>query len=788
MQARVYDPKLIEARWRAEWEKVSQNKELDSSEKTKKYILIEFPYPSGAGLHVGHVWGYTMGDVLARWSRMKGENVLFPMGWDAFGLPTENYAIKTGIHPKVATAQNVATFLEQMNRMGFSFDWTREVNTTDPSYYRWTQWMFLRLFKKGLAYKKMMPINWCPYCKTGLANEEVTSENIHERCGKKVERRMIDQWLLKITAYADRLVSDLATVDYTSDIVSQQTNWIGRSEGAYITFKVVDNVKESISVFTTRADTLPGVTFMVIAPEHPLVVSLTNQSQDNVVKEYIKNALSKSELERAQLQKEKTGVYTGSYVINPLNQEKIPVWVSDYVLLGYGTGAVMGVPAHDDRDNLFAKKYDLPVIEVANVGESAAHQIIEQLATTGQATRGVEYKLRDWIFSRQHYWGEPIPIIHCEACGMVPVPDDQLPVTLPEIKDFLPTEDGRSPLAKVEDWVTTTCPTCGAKAMRETDTMPNWAGSSWYFLRYIDPHNDTVFADRAKLDFMLPVDLYIGGAEHTTLHLLYSRFWHKFLYDEGLVPTLEPYAKRRNRGVLLGTDGKRMSKSVGNVINPNDEVDTVGADTLRMYELFMGPYQDTFPWNPSAEKGVYRFLERIFALQGTIISQDNATTDKFVRIKLNQTIEKVDRDLEAMKFNTAISAMMECINEIERRNNAISITDWADLIKILAPFAPFITEELWHELTHSDNKVFTSIHSHTWPKVDSSVVSEDEMVIPVQVNGKFRDTLTITDGDVREETVVARAMQLSRVATHLKGKKIKTVVYVPSRLINFVLE
>ncbi|PIZ45597.1 leucine--tRNA ligase [candidate division WWE3 bacterium CG_4_10_14_0_2_um_filter_41_14] len=787
MSENAYNSKKIEPKWREFWKKLPIYQADLSSDNEKEYILVEFPYPSGAGLHVGHVWGYTMGDVLARRARMKGKNVLFPMGWDAFGLPTENYAIKTGVHPAVATAQNVATFRQQMDRMGFSFDWSREINTTDPNYYKWTQWIFLKLFEKGLAYKSNMPINWCAFCKTGLANEEVTGENLHERCGKPVERRMIDQWLLKITAYADRLIDDLSTVDYTNDIVSQQTNWIGRSIGAYVTF-AIEGSSETVTVFTTRADTLPGVTFMVVSPEHPLLSTLTTDEQSENVRDYVKIAASKSELERSQLQKDKTGVFTGSYVINPLTGARVPLWVSDYVLASYGTGAVMGVPAYDERDAEFAEKYHIPVVEVEELGEHVSEEIVQKLAEKGSAKPGVEYKLRDWIFSRQHYWGEPIPIIHCETCGMVPVPIEQLPLELPEITDYQPTEDGRSPLAKVESWVNVVCPTCGKMAKRETDTMPNWAGSSWYFLRFVDPHNNSEFASREKLDHMMPVDLYIGGAEHTTLHLLYSRFWHKVLFDQGLVATAEPYAKRRNRGIILAPDGRKMSKSLGNVINPNDEVDVVGADTLRMYELFMGPYQDTFPWNPSAEKGVYRFLERVYAMQGKVLVNNLPDTRLSVRIKLNETIRKVGKDVENMKFNTAISALMECLNEIERTNGAIAKKDWQDFVKLLAPFAPFISEQLWFEMSEELGKPFISIHVQAWPSEDNTVEDKKDIVIPIQVNGKHRDTLIISDGDVRQETVESRAKEMGGVKKWLDGKAVSTVVYVPGRLINFVLQ
>jgi len=787
MHDHVYNPKEIEPRWRKFWESAGLYQSDAVSDKEKEYILVEFPYPSGAGLHVGHVWGYTMGDVIARRARMNGKNVLYPMGWDAFGLPTENYAIKTGIHPAIATAQNIETFKDQMERLGFSFDWTKEINTTDPSYYKWTQWIFLKLFEKGLAYKQEMPINWCPSCKTGLANEEVTSENTHERCGNVVERRMILQWLLKITEYADRLIDDLSTVDYTNDIVSQQVNWIGRSEGSYIKFTVSTDNDKYIEVFTTRADTLPGVTFVVLSPEHPLVADITTKENQEEVEKYCESAFLKSELERSQLQKEKTGVFTGGYVINPLNGEKVPVWVADYVLFHYGTGAVMGVPAHDERDMAFATLYDLPVVEVPDVGEDASKHIIGLLSVNGMAREGVEYKLRDWIFSRQHYWGEPIPIINCKKCGLVPVPEDQLPVTLPNITDFEPTIDGRSPLAKVTDWVNVTCPACGGPAERETDTMPNWAGSSWYFLRYVDPHNTDEFASRKKLDYMTPVDLYIGGAEHTTLHVLYSRFWHKVLFDLGYVSTAEPYSKRRNRGLILAPDGNKMSKSLGNVINPNDEVDAVGADTLRMYELFMGPYNETFPWNPSAEKGIYRFIERVYALTYIIVEKNSNITSLEIDQKIHKTIEKVSADLDSMKFNTAIAALMECVNVIERNPRDISISNWGSFIKLLAPFAPFAAEEMWSVLC-GKLEPYESIHAQSWPELDRNKLIEDTITIPIQVNGKLRDTINVSSGDITEETVVGLAKASTKIMGWIGGSQITKTVYVPGKMVNFVIQ
>jgi leucyl-tRNA synthetase len=782
-----YDPAAIEPKWTKKWQDMTIYQAENSSTKEKRYILNEFPYPSGAGLHVGHVWGYTMGDVISRFYRMKGHNVLFPMGWDAFGLPAENYAIKTGIHPKTSTEQNIKTFHEQLNRLGLSFDWSREVNTTDPRYYKWTQWIFLQLYKKGLAYKAEMPINWCPHCKTGLANEEVTADNTHERCGTKVTRRNLNQWLLKITAYADRLIEDLDTVDYSEDIKSQQINWIGRSEGARVRFAIQSH-PDQIEVFTTRIDTLPGVTFVVIAPEHPLVDQLTTKEHRTEVTAYVHESLEKSELERSQLQKEKTGVFTGSYAINPLTQEKTPIWIADYVLISYGTGAVMGVPSSDERDLAFAQQYNLPLKELGEIGETAAKKILSELKIKKLAEEVVEYKLRDWIFSRQHYWGEPIPILYCKKCGEVPVPESDLPVTLPEVNEFEPTDDGLSPLARVCKWMNTTCPSCGGSATRETDTMPNWAGSSWYFLRYTDPNNAKAFADRTNLDYFSPVDLYIGGAEHTNLHLLYSRFWHKFLFDEGLVPSAEPYLKRRNRGLFLGTDGRKMSKSFGNVINPDDEIKSVGADTLRMYELFVGPFNGTYPWNSDSEKGVYRFLQRVWELTQAVQEKNNPTIPA-VQTLLHQTIEKVGQDIEKLKFNTAVAAMMEFINTLNFNSPEISPTDWKKFILILAPFAPFLTEELWHTYYFADNPQIESIHLHSWPSFDPNLISPDTVTVPIQVNGKLRTTINVPTSIANNQAhLVEAAKQDEKLHPYLPDHQTIKIIFVPGKLLNFVIK
>ncbi|NTV30766.1 leucine--tRNA ligase [candidate division WWE3 bacterium] len=781
-----YKPLEIEQKWQQKWKDNIFSHAVDFSDKEKKYILIEFPYPSGAGLHVGHVWGYTMADVISRFYRMNGKNVLFPIGWDAFGLPAENYAIKTGIHPRISTQENIGNFTNQLQRLGFSFDWSREVNTTDPDYYKWTQWIFLQFYKKGLAYQDEIPINWCPFCKTGLADEEVTSDNRHERCGNIVSKKKLRQWMLKITAYADRLIDDLSTVDYSDDIKNQQINWIGKSEGAYIRFGVQSNPADVIEVFTTRADTLPGVTFLVIAPEHPLALSLPTKEYIDAVKDYIDDSLDLSDIERTDVSKKKTGVFTGRYVVSPYDGSLVPVWVADYVLGNYGTGAVMGVPAHDDRDRVFAETYELPIVEVKDIGFDAITKMIEYLSEKGCGESTVVYKLRDWVFSRQRYWGEPIPIVHCPKCGVVPVPEEQLPIKLPEVDTYQPTDDGLSPLASIREWVEVPCPQCQTMAERETNTMPNWAGSSWYYLRYADSQNTNEFANFDKLSYFLPVDLYIGGAEHTTLHLLYSRFWHKFLFDLHLVPTPEPYAKRRNRGLILGPDGRKMSKSFGNVINPLDVIEQVGADTLRLYELFMGPFNGTFPWNYDSVRGVYRFLERVWKLTQDIVDSSVDQTERSVIIKLHQTIKKVGEDIGALKFNTAVAAMMEFLNVAEQHKKSISILDWSLFIRILAPFAPFISEEIW-QVMHLSDSVGT-IHILEWPKYDDSCINEDHVEIPVQINGKMRSTIIVSQEEsMREDIVVSRANESEAIQRFLSGTNVKKVIFVPGRLINFVV-
>ncbi|MEK7064306.1 MAG: class I tRNA ligase family protein, partial [Patescibacteria group bacterium] len=704
-----------ELKWAEKWQKTKLYRAIDGSKKKKSYILIEFPYPSGERLHVGHARSYSCMDAVARKRRMQGENVLFPMGWDAFGLPAENYAIKTGIHPAITTAKNIANAKAQAISWGLSFDWSREINTSDPKYYKWTQWIFVQLFKHDLAYKAEIPVNWCPSCKINLANEEVIDGNC-ERCGTQTERRMQNQWLLRITKYADRLLADLETVDYRQDIKRQQINWIGRKEGMIITFG-------DIEVFTTRPDTLAGATFVAVA------------SDDE---------------ER----------FTGQMVMNPATGEKIPVWKANYVLDSYGTGAVMGVPAYDERDREFALKHKIKIIEM---------EPDESMKKYGVSA--VTYHLRDWVFSRQHYWGDPIPMIYCDKCNWQPVPEDQLPVKLPEIAKYQPTDTGESPLAKINTWVKIACPKCGGPARRETDTMPNWAGSSWYYLRYIDPKNTEKLADPGKLKYWLPVDWYNGGMEHTTLHLLYSRFWHKFLFDLGAVPTAEPYAKRTSHGVVLGPDGKRMSKSRGNVINPDEIVKKYGADTLRMYEMFMGPFEQMVVWNQATMEGTYRFLKRVWSLV-TEVTKEKSSPSALARVA--KLVSKIDNDLQAMKFNTVVSAAMEMINWWKENKDEMGRDMAEDVVKALAPLAPFITEELWEKLGHKD-----SVHVQAWPEYNPELVTDERSVIVVQVNGKVRDRIE-AGPDVQQ-----RALASDKVKKYLGGAKYRAI-YVPGKIINFV--
>lgn len=800
-----YNFKAIEKKWQDKWEETGAFHAETNSKKPKFYTMIEFPYPSGAGLHVGHPRSYTALDIIARKRRMEGYNVLYPIGWDAFGLPTENFAIKNKVHPKIVTAKNIANFTRQLKMLGFSFDWSREINTTDPSYYKWTQWIFLQLFKHGLAYKQEMPINWCTGCKVGLSNEEVVN-GVCERCGSEVVQKRKSQWMLKITEYAQRLIDDLDDVNYLEKIKTQQKNWIGRSEGAEVKFKL--STGDEMIVYTTRADTLFGATYTVMSPEHPLIEkmkdSITNYDE---VLAYKTEAAKKSEFERTELAKEKTGVkLEGIYAVNPANGAKLPVFISDYVLVTYGTGAIMAVPAHDSRDWDFAKKFNLPIIEVVSGGKNVQEEaytdvykgnmvnseflnglpvkeaiptMIEWLEKQGLGKRKVNFKLRDWVFSRQRYWGEPIPLVHCDKCGWVPIPESELPLELPEIETFEPGENGESPLAKAYDWIETTCPCCGGKAQRETDTMPQWAGSSWYFLRYCDPNNNDEFASQEALKYWMPVDWYNGGMEHVTRHMIYSRFWHKFLYDLGLVPTSEPYAKRTAQGLILGPDGEKMSKSRGNVVDPNDVVDEYGADVLRLYVLFMGDYEKAAPWSESSVKGCKRFVDRIWALQDKVVDSDEYS-DK-LRSLMHKTIKKVSDDIESMKFNTAIAAMMTLLNEIY---NVGSITkkEFRDLLIILNPFAPHVTEELYQMIGCEG-----VLDEQEWVTYDEALCKDDTIEIVCQINGKVKSKLTIPT-DAAKDDVIALAKADEAIVKATEGKNIVKEIYVPNKLVNLVVK
>ena len=797
-----YNFSKIEPKWQKEWEKQDLYKAVDFDKRPKKYIMVEFPYPSGDGLHVGHVRSYSALDALSRKKRMQGFNVLYPMGWDAFGLPTENYTIKTGLHPSKVTKNNIKIFKKQMKSIGLSFDWSREINTTDSEYYKWSQWIFIQLFKKGLAYQSEMPINWCPKCKIGLANEEVINGKC-ERCGAQTEKKNLKQWMLKITEYADRLIDDLEKVDYVEKIKTQQINWIGRSHGTEIDFKIVDS-DEIIKVFTTRADTSFGITAMIIAPEHSLLKKITTKENQDKINSYVDSSKKKSEFERTQLEKEKTGVFTGSYCVNPVNNEKIPIWVSDYVIATYGGGAVMIVPAHDKRDYAFAKKYDVGIREVVSGGDiskepyteygklinseefnglsskEAIEKITDWLIKNKVGQRTINYKLRDWVFSRQHYWGEPIPIVHCEKCGIVTVPEKDLPVELPHVEKYEPTDTGESPLADIQEWVNTKCPKCGGSAKRETDTMPNWAGSSWYFLRYIDPNNNEKFADFDKLKYWLPVDLYNGGMEHTTLHLLYSRFWHKVLYDLKLVPTEEPYQRRYSHGMVLAEDGRKMSKSFNNVVNPDDTITEYGADTLRIYEMFMGPFDQTISWSIKGVQGCFRFLNKvwqIFNSKGKI----GKVSDKKLITKLHQLIKKVNDDLDNMKFNTAVAVMMEFVNAWSEDGKILSKKDAQAFLYLLSPFAPHIVEELWNKLGNKE-----SIFKEEWPEYDKKLIQEETVQLIVQINGKVRDKIEIKIG-LSEKEVQELILSQEKIQKWLDAKKIKKFIYIPNRLVNLVI-
>jgi leucyl-tRNA synthetase len=799
-----YNPKAIEKKWQDIWERKGCFCASEDKSKPKYYALIEFPYPSGQGLHVGHPRPYTAMDIVARKRRMQGYNVLFPIGWDAFGLPTENYAIKNKTHPKFVTEKNIKMFKSQLKSLGFSFDWTREIDTTDPNYYKWTQWIFLKLFEKGLAYKKEAAINWCTECKVGLANEEVINGSC-ERCGGEVVRKVKNQWMLKITEYAERLINDLDLVDYIERVIIQQKNWIGRSEGAEVNFKTTENYM--LKVYTTRPDTLFGVTYMVISPEHPMLDELKNKiSNINELMVYREKAAKKSDFERTELAKEKTGLQiNGIAAVNPVNGKKIPIWVSDYVLMSYGTGAIMAVPGHDARDWEFAKKFNLPIVEVVAGGniekeaftdidngimvnsgfldglevKEAKKKIIDWLEEKKIGIRKVNYKLRDWVFSRQRYWGEPIPLIYCEKCGWVPVPEDELPLLLPEVESYEPTGTGESPLANMTDWLNTTCPKCGGNGKRETDTMPQWAGSSWYFLRYTDPNNNNEIASRDKLEYWMPVDWYNGGMEHTTLHLLYSRFWHKFLYDIGVVSTPEPYLKRTSHGMILGENNEKMSKSRGNVVNPDEMVEEFGADSLRLYEMFIGDFEKAVPWSYNGIKGCRRFLDRVWRLQSFLVDGDEYS--KELEVNMHRTIKKVSDDFENLKFNTAVASMMSLVNDFYSKGK-VNRAEFKTFLILLNPVAPHITEELWER-----NGYEGMLHNQTWPEWDESKTIEDEIEIAVQINGKVREKIMVASGLGREETEEA-AMKNEKVRALLGNKNVVKVIGVPGKLVNIVVK
>ena len=801
-----YEHKQIEKKWQDIWDNKSCFVAPQDYTKPKFYALVEFPYPSGQGLHVGHPRSYTALDIVARKKRMQGFNVLYPMGWDAFGLPTENFAIKNHIHPAEVTKKNVARFKSQLKALGLSFDWSREINTTDPNYYKWTQWIFLQLFKKGLAYKKEMNVNWCTSCKCVLANEEVVN-GVCERCGSEVVHKTKSQWMLKITEYAQRLIDDLDEVDFVERVKIQQKNWIGRSTGAEVDFKTTTD--DTLTVYTTRPDTLFGATYMVISPEHPMIEEKWADKISNIdaVRAYREEAARKSDFERTELNKEKTGVcLEGVKAINPVNGKQIPIFVSDYVLMGYGTGAIMAVPAHDDRDWAFAKAFGCEIIEVVSGGEDvqkaaftakdetgilvnsdflngktvkdAIPTMIAWLEEKGIGHAKVQYKLRDWVFSRQRYWGEPIPIVWCDKCGWVPVPEDQLPLTLPNVDSYEPTENGESPLAKMTDWVNTTCPCCGGAAKRETDTMPQWAGSSWYFLRYMDPNNNDALASKEAMEYWGPVDWYNGGMEHTTLHLLYSRFWHKFLYDIGVVPTKEPYAKRTSHGMILGENGEKMSKSRGNVVNPDEIVETYGADTMRLYEMFIGDFEKAAPWSPKSIKGCRRFIERVWNLFEKV--EDGDAYSKQHEVLMHKTIKKVGEDIENLKANTAIAAMMSMVNDFY--DKGINKAEYKTLLKLVCPFAPHVAEELWSMLGE------TSVLSlESWPEYDENKTQESSVQIAVQVNGKLRATISLPV-DCEQQLAIDTALADEKVQKAVEGKNIVKTIVVKNKIVNLVVK
>lgn len=797
----MYDPSKIEPKWQKHWlENKTFKAEIDTS-KEKYYVLDMFPYPSGAGLHVGHPEGYIATDIICRYKRMKGFNVLHPMGWDAFGLPAENYAIKTGQHPSKITEENIKTFKKQIQSIGFSYDWDREVNTTDPDYYKWTQWIFLQLYKKGLAYEAELPINWCPGCKTGIANEEVVDGKC-ERCHTETTKKMLRQWVLKITEYADRLLEDLKDVDWSESIKIMQDNWIGRSYGANVDFKVKDS-DEVIRVYTTRPDTLFGATYMVLSPEHPLAYKLVADEHKEKVEKYKELALKKSDLERTDLNKDKTGEFIGAYAINPVNGEEIPIWIADYVVMGYGTGAIMCVPGHDTRDWEFAKKFDISMIEVIKGGDiekeaytgegeiinsdflngmdvkQSISKIIRWLEEKQIGKGAVNYKLKDWVFSRQRYWGEPIPIIHCEKCGIVPVPESELPLLLPDVEKYEPTGTGESPLAAIDEWVNTKCPKCSGSAKRETNTMPQWGGSCWYYLRYLSPDSKDRFVDEQEEKYWMNVDLYVGGAEHAVLHLLYARFWHKVLFDLGFVKDKEPFQKLMNQGMILGEDGEKMSKSRGNVINPDDVITRYGADTLRMYEMFMGPFEAVKPWSVKSIEGSFRFLQKVWRIaeEGNII--DENPNDDLNKL-LHKTIKKVGEDIDNFRFNTAISQMMILANDVQK-GKTVSRLLMEKFAKILSPFAPHLCEEVWEKLGHKETLTY-----EPWPEYDEKIVVDDTFELVFSVNGKVRGKKEVAIG-ITEEDAISSALENEGIKRNIEGKEIVKKIYVPGKLVNIVV-
>ncbi len=825
-----YDHKKIEEKWQKEWAKDDLYRASDSQDKPKYYILDMFPYPSGAGLHVGHPKGYIATDVFARMKMMQGYNVLHPMGWDAFGLPAENYAIKNKIHPREATEKNIETYKRQLEMLGFSYDWSREINTTDPEFYKWTQWIFIKMFEKGLAYESYEPINWCPSCKTGLANEDLEGGKC-ERCGSEIEQKPMRQWVLKITDYADRLLNDLEKLpEWEESIKEMQKNWIGRSEGAEVDFQIDG---EKVTVFTTRPDTLFGATFFVLAPEHPLVKKVTTDEQKKEVEKYIKNAAKKTEMERTELAKEKTGVFTGAYAVNPVNNEKIPVWIADYVMMGYGTGAIMAVPAHDERDWEFAKKYDIKIKKVvvetddsksqkskfksqncnskikndeafcgegSNINSSfldglktndAKEKMIAWLEKKDLGKRAVHYKLKDWVFSRQRYWGEPIPLIHCEKCGIVPAPEDELPLKLPEVEHYEPTGTGESPLANIDEWVNTTCPKCGGSAKRETNTMPQWAGSSWYYLRYIDPHNNKALVDKDKERYWSPVDFYVGGAEHATRHLIYARFWHKFLYDIGAVSYEEPFTRLQHVGLILAEDGRKMSKRWGNVINPDEIVEKYGADAMRVYEMFMGPFSQAVSWSTNGLVGTRKFLEKVIRIKSKVKIQKSKLQLKNQNLErlLHKTIKKVSSDIEEFKLNTAVSAMMILVNEMEKEEE-IDENVYENLLKILSPFAPHLAEEIWFSFAKASedkSKYQESIFKQKWPEYDHELARDEKIELVLQVNGKLRDTIEV-DAETEEAEAKKLSLESEKIKKWVEGKKIVKIIFVRGKLVNIVIK